>query len=220
MRMSVQVPRSMMGAIPDAHRIVTDHDGLAMYGDFRKVAEPRELLGQLANLFVVIARHRKDLPAANLLAVLQSPHLAPDAEIPKEIEDVIGLNGGVETFEDRLIHFLDVSKRSITVADYVAMTEMKICRKPYVRHLSRCETACCAGPSGIGIFCCDWAALDASAVPCRTLANHVPSANPSARAALATTGSQIAQTCFSSLTRKSSICCALVIKHATCQSGA
>jgi hypothetical protein len=70
MRMSVQVPRSMMGAIPDAHGIVTDHDGLAMYGDFRKVAEPRELLGQLANLFVVIARHRKDLPAANLLAVL------------------------------------------------------------------------------------------------------------------------------------------------------
>ncbi len=35
MRMSVQVPRSMMGAIPDAHGIVTNHDGLAMYGDFR-----------------------------------------------------------------------------------------------------------------------------------------------------------------------------------------
>jgi hypothetical protein len=72
---------------------------------------------------------------------------------------------------DRLIHFLDVSKRSITVADYVALTEMKIFRKPYVRHLPcelpgdpvpsqwcfarRCETTCCAGPSGIGIFCCD-----------------------------------------------------------------
>ena len=117
MRMSVQVPRSMMGTIPDPHGIVTDHDGLPMYGDFRKVAEPRELLGQLANLFVVIARHRKDFLAANLLAVLQSFRLAPDAEIPKEIEDVIGLNGGVETFQDRLIHFLDVSKRSITVAD-------------------------------------------------------------------------------------------------------
>jgi hypothetical protein len=61
MRMSVQLPRSMMGAIPDAHSIVTDHDGLAMYGDFRKVAEPRELLGQLANLLVVIARHRKEI---------------------------------------------------------------------------------------------------------------------------------------------------------------
>ena len=116
MRMSVQVPRSMMGAIPDPHGIVTDHDGLAMYGDFRKVAEPRELVGQLANLFVVITRHRKDFLAANLLAVLQSLRLAPDAEIPKEIEDVIGLNGGVETVEDRLIHFLDASKRSITVA--------------------------------------------------------------------------------------------------------
>jgi hypothetical protein len=68
MRMFVQVPRSMMGAIPDAHGIVTNHDGLAMYGDFRKVAEPRELLGQLANLPVVIVRHRKDLFAANLLA--------------------------------------------------------------------------------------------------------------------------------------------------------
>src|SRR5580658_10582903 len=138
MRMSVQVPRSMMGAIPDPHGVVTDHDGLAMYGDFRKVAEPRELLGQLANLFVVIARHRKDFLAANLLAVLQSLHLAPDAEIPKEIEDVIGLNGGVETVEDRLIHFLDASKRSITVADYVVMPEMKIRREPYVRHVS-CE---------------------------------------------------------------------------------
>ena len=136
MRMSVQVPRSMMGAIPDPHGVVTDHDGLAMYGDFRKVAEPRELLGQLANLFVVITRHRKDLLAANLFAVLQSLRLAPDAEIPKEIEDVIGLHGGVETVKDRLIHFLDALKRSITVADYVAMTEMKICRKPYVRHLS------------------------------------------------------------------------------------
>ena len=114
MRMSVQVPRSMMRAIPDPHGVVTDHDGLAMYGDFRKVAEPRELLGQFANLFVVISRHRKDFLAANLLAVLQSFRLAPDAEIPKEIEDVIGLNGGVETVEDRLIHFLDASKRSIT----------------------------------------------------------------------------------------------------------
>jgi hypothetical protein len=138
MRMSVQVPRSMMRAIPDPHCIVTDHDGLAIYGDFRKVAEPRELLGYLSNLLVVIPWHRKDLPAPNLLAVLQSPDLAPDAEIPKEIEDVIRLNGGVETFEDRLIHFLDVSKRSITVADYVAMPEMKVRREPFVRHVS-CE---------------------------------------------------------------------------------
>ena len=138
MRMSVQVPRSMMGAIPDAQGIVTDHDGLAMYRDFRKVAEPRELLGQLANLFVVITRHCKDLLAANLLAALQSLRLAPDAEIPKEIEDVIGFNGGVETFENRLIHFLDVTKQSITVADYVVMPEMKIRREPNVRHVS-CE---------------------------------------------------------------------------------
>jgi len=138
MGMSVQMPRSMMGAIPDAHGVVTDHDGLATYRDFRKVAEPRELIGQLASLFVVIARHRKDFLATNLLAVLQSFRLAPDAEIPKEIEDVTGLNGGVETVEDRLIHFLDASKWSITVANYVAMPKMKIRGEPYVRHVS-CE---------------------------------------------------------------------------------
>jgi hypothetical protein len=136
--MSVQVPRSMMRAIPDPHGVVTDHDGLAMYGDLRKVTEPREPLGQLANLLVVISRHRKGILAANLLAVLQRFRLAPDAEIPKEIQDVIDLNGGVETFEDRLIHFLDASKRSITVADYVAMPKMKIRREPYVRHIP-CE---------------------------------------------------------------------------------
>ena len=146
MRMSVQVPRSMMGAIPDPHGVVTDHDGLAMYGDFRKVAEPRELLRQFANLSVVITRHRKDLLAATLLAVLQSLRLAPDAEIPKEIEDVMDLNGGVETVEDRLIHFLDASKRSITVADYVVMPEMKIRREPYVRHVS-CELPVDLAPS-------------------------------------------------------------------------
>ena len=66
----------------------------------------------------MIARHRKDRLSANLLAVLPTPHLAPDAEIPKEIEDVTGLNRRVETFEDRLIHLLDVSKRSITKADF------------------------------------------------------------------------------------------------------
>jgi hypothetical protein len=37
-----------------------------------------------------------------------------------------------------LIHFLDASKRSITVTDYVAMPKMKICGEPYVRHVS-CE---------------------------------------------------------------------------------
>jgi len=70
--------------------------------------------------------------------VLQSLRLAPDAEILKEIEHVIGLNGGVETVEDRLIHFLDTSKRSIIVADCVVMPEMKIRREPYVWHVS-CE---------------------------------------------------------------------------------
>ena len=79
---------------------------------------------------------RKNLLAANLLAVLQIPCLASDAEITEEVENVIDLHGGVQTFEDRLIHLLGISKRAIAVADYVAMPEMKICGEPYVRHKS------------------------------------------------------------------------------------
>ena len=80
MRMSVEVPRSMMGAIPDPHGVVTNHDGLAMYTDFRKIAEPKELLGQLANLFVVIAGHRKDFLAANLQHA-SSPRMEPEPRL-------------------------------------------------------------------------------------------------------------------------------------------
>lgn len=123
-----------MQPIPDAHGIVAEHDRLAMYGDFCKVVEPRELFSQLASFFVVIAGKRKDLPATNLLAVLQNPRLASDAEISKKIKDVIGLNGGVQAFEDRFIHLLNTSKRAITVADYVVVPKMKVCCEPCVQH--------------------------------------------------------------------------------------
>src|SRR6267378_7556693 len=53
--MPVKMPRSVMLPIPDPHGIVTEHDRLAMYGDFCKVVEPRKLFSQLAGFFVVIA---------------------------------------------------------------------------------------------------------------------------------------------------------------------
>jgi hypothetical protein len=57
---------------------------------------------------------------------------------PKRRNCGILVNRRVETVEDRLIHSLDASKRSITVADYVAMPKMFIRGEPYVRHVS-CE---------------------------------------------------------------------------------
>ncbi len=132
--MSVKMPCSVMRPIPNAHSIVAEHDWLAMYGDFRKVVQPRKLLSQLASFFVVIAGERIDLPATKVLAVLQNPRLTSDAEISQEIESVIRLHRGIQTFEDRLIHLLDISKRAITVADDIAVPEMKICCEPYVRH--------------------------------------------------------------------------------------
>ena len=72
MRVAVKMPGAVMGTVPDAHGIVAEHDGLAMYGDFCEVVEPRKILAQLASFFVVIAGHRKNLLAANLPPVLQN----------------------------------------------------------------------------------------------------------------------------------------------------
>src|SRR5215472_4245598 len=55
---------------------------------------------------------------------------------------------------------------------------------------------------------CDCAAFVVSHGVCLAFASHVPKTNPSANAALATTGIHTAQICFSNLTRKSSICSA------------
>ena len=82
----------------------------------------------------MIAGERKDLPATNVLAVLQNPRLASDAEISQEIESVIRLHRSIQTFKDRLIHLLDTSKRAIAVADYVVVSKMKICCEPCDRH--------------------------------------------------------------------------------------
>ena len=69
MGVPVEMPRPVARTIPNTHRIVAEHDGLAVSGYFRKVAEPGERLHELAYIFVVISRYRKDLLAANLLAV-------------------------------------------------------------------------------------------------------------------------------------------------------
>ena len=99
-----------------------------------RFVEPRKLLGKLASFFVVIAGQRKDLLAANLPTVLQDPRLASDTEIPEEVENVIGLHGDVQTFEDRFIDLLGISKRAIAVADYVVVSKMKICCEPCIPH--------------------------------------------------------------------------------------
>ena len=82
MRMSVQVPRSMMGAIPDAHGVVTDHDGLAMYGDFRKVEPKRTPRSACEFVFRDFPGTAKIFIAANLLAVLQRFRRAPRCRNP------------------------------------------------------------------------------------------------------------------------------------------
>jgi hypothetical protein len=53
-----------------------DSLGVALYGDFRKIAEPGAVHSQLASLFVVIAGYCEELLATNLLASSQNPRFA------------------------------------------------------------------------------------------------------------------------------------------------
>jgi hypothetical protein len=75
---------------------------------------------------------------------------------------------------------------------------------------SQCLFLCSPGATTLGA-CWDCAASVVAHGACLAFANHMPKTSPSANAALATTGSHVAQICFSSLTRKSSICCARIV---------
>ena len=55
MGMPVQMPSGVARTIPDTHGIEAEHNGLAVYRDFCKVAQPRERLCQLACFLVMIA---------------------------------------------------------------------------------------------------------------------------------------------------------------------
>ena len=80
----VQVPGTVRGMIPYAHGVVAQHDSLAIDGDLDQIAEPGELLGQLARVLVVVAGYSEYLLAANLAPQFNCPCFWTDAEIPRK----------------------------------------------------------------------------------------------------------------------------------------
>lgn len=107
-RVAVQVPGSARRVIPDTQGVMTEHNAVAIHGDFRELVEPKEFRGELANLFIMIAGNREDSLAADLVAELRRSRLRSHAEITKEIKDVVRFDVLVEPVEDGPVHLLDV----------------------------------------------------------------------------------------------------------------
>jgi excisionase family DNA binding protein len=120
--------------IPDAHRVVAEHDSLAVDRDFGQIAKPRKFLIQLARVLVVVAGHGEYLLAPNLASEFESASFWTDAEVSEKVEHVVRFYCTVQAFENRTIHRLDGVEGTITISDDIFMVEMKIGSEPNVRH--------------------------------------------------------------------------------------
>src|SRR6266849_538329 len=136
--MSVKMPCAVRRLIPYPHCIMTKDNSLAVKRYFCEIVEPGKLLNQFTRVFVVISGDPKYPLAANLLSKFRSSRFRPHTKIPKEVQNVVRLYGGVQAFNNRMIHLLNRFKRAIAVPNNVLVPQMKISSEPNVWHeLSR-----------------------------------------------------------------------------------
>jgi len=131
-RVPIQVPSSPRRLIPDPHCIVAKDDSLSVERYFCEIIEPREFLSKFASFFVVVSGECKYLLAANLLSKFRSPCFWANAEISKEVQNVVRFYMRVQAFKNRMIHFLNGFKRAIAVPNNVLVPQMKISSEPNV----------------------------------------------------------------------------------------
>jgi len=68
------------------------------------------------------------------LAKFRSSCLWADAEISKEVQNIVRFYARVQAFQNLLIHFLDGVERAIAVSDDVLVPQMKVGGEPNVEH--------------------------------------------------------------------------------------
>jgi len=87
-----------------------------------------------AGCLVVIAFDEVDRFTRKPFAVGDYLLFSTHAEIPQEIEDIVGFYAGIYPFSDYIIHLARTHKRAVTVPDDIEMAEMKIGCEPNVIH--------------------------------------------------------------------------------------
>lgn len=89
---------------------------------------------KLSHCFVVIAFSKVNRPACQPLPIGSHLFRLPHAEVAEEIENVVRLDTRIYTICNRIIHLLDVCKRTLAVPNDVEVPEVEVGREPNVTH--------------------------------------------------------------------------------------
>jgi hypothetical protein len=82
----------------------------------------------------VVSVNEVDCLAGDLIPVEGDGLRAAHAEVPEEIEHIIGLDQGIQTLQDGRVHLPRVCERTVAVANDIEVPQMKVGRKPSVSH--------------------------------------------------------------------------------------
>jgi hypothetical protein len=113
---------------------VAENDPLLAYPNLRERTPRREQVLHLPCRSIVISVDEVDRLAGNLIAVKGYSLWPSHAEVAKEIDHVVRLDQGIQTFQDGRVHLPRVRERTVAVANDVEVPEMKVGRKPNVSH--------------------------------------------------------------------------------------
>lgn len=137
-RMAEEMPSAVVASVPNAHRVVAQHDNLRAALELHRhleqvvhfLEERRELRPgpAVGEAWIVIPKDEHHVPASDPGAVRRG--IAPtEAEVAQVVEPVIGADTGVDAIDDCGVHSLDVRKRPAAVLDDVGVAQVGVCRE-------------------------------------------------------------------------------------------
>jgi hypothetical protein len=113
---------------------VAENDSLFAHLDLGQGTPRREDLLYLPRRPVVVSVNEVDCLAGDLIAIEGDGLRAAHAEVPEEIEQVIGLDQRIQALQDGRVHLPRVCERTFAVANDIEVPQMKVGCKPSVSH--------------------------------------------------------------------------------------
>jgi hypothetical protein len=120
--------------MPDPHRVVAEHNPLAIDSNFGQLISSTEFGGQVAKCPVVIPFNHVDIAADNPIPITPRLIGTAHAEITEKVQDVILADQAVQVPKDRPVHLAGRVKRPVAIANDILVPEMKVSSKPRIDH--------------------------------------------------------------------------------------
>jgi len=128
------VPRALRMARPDSHCVMAKHNSLLRYVNLGQHAPTGEEILLRSGDLVVIALDEMDRLAGQALPIGDHLLRSPQAEVPKEIENVVWPYAGVHAVDNCNVHRQYIRKRAIAIPNDIEVPEMEVRREPDATH--------------------------------------------------------------------------------------